>query len=307
MRGSALVVLAVLVGCQPEAELSAEGELVVVPVEPGMAEVGGEEGLDDAATAQRLCGSELGEIEVVEMEAEFDAATGKDLGLPRIPAVTGGVIDVYFHVIRNGNNGNLTQTQVDDQMAVLNDAYVGTGWEFNLVATDWTNNAGWYTMSDGSNNENAAKTALRQGTADDLNIYAARPGFGILGWSSFPSDYVRRPTDDGVVFHNGTIPGGTVRDFDEGDTLVHEVGHWMGLYHTFQGACSNTGDHVADTNSERNPNSGCPANRDTCASKPGLDPIENYMDYSEDSCMFEFTPGQDARMDDHFSSFRFGQ
>ena len=90
---------------------------------------------------------------------------------------------------------------------------------------------------------------------------------------------------------------------------MHEVGHWLGLEHTFAGGCSEPNDGVADTPWQRSSTSGCPVGRDSCkpsderpggqllgAAAEGLDPIHNFMDYSDDACMTGFTPGQRERM-----------
>jgi len=223
--------------------------------------------------------------------------------------VTGGVINVYFHVINKGSgiaNGDVPDGQIADQMAILNAAYAGTGWSFNLVSTDRTTNATWYTMSPGSTAEAQAKAALRQGTAVDLNIYSANPGGGLLGWATFPSSYASAPSKDGVVLLYTSLPGGSAAPYNLGDTGTHEVGHWMGLYHTFQGGCAKTGDYVADTPAERSAAYGCPVGRDTCNTS-GVDPIINFMDYTDDSCMYQFTTAQDARMDSMFATYRAGK
>jgi len=229
---------------------------------------------------------------------------------PVAPLATGGVINVHFHVINKGTgilNGDITNQMISDQIAVLNSAYASTGWSFNLASVDRTTNATWFnTIAPGSLAEAQAKAALRIGGAADLNLYTANPGNDLLGWATFPQNYASNAKLDGVVVLFSSLPGGSAAPYNLGDTATHEIGHWMGLYHTFQGGCFR-GDHVSDTAAERSPAFGCPTARDTCQNKPGLDPITNFMDYSDDACMNEFTVGQDARMDQMFSSFRFGK
>jgi len=256
---------------------------------------------------ERKCGVHPTKDQVDRMEADFKVRkVQRELdAAAAAPEATGGVIDVYFHVIRKGTgiaNGDIPLSMIQQQMSVLNEAFRAEGWSFNLVSVDRITNKKWYA----GNSERQMKSTLRQGTASDLNIYTLNPGGGLLGWATFPSDYQRSPTMDGVVVLYSSLPGGSAAPYNLGDTATHEVGHWMGLYHTFQGGCTASGDLVADTPAEASPAFGCPVGRNTCSS-PGNDPIENFMDYSDDACMFEFSAGQDTRMDAQFKTYRLGQ
>lgn len=218
----------------------------------------------------------------------------------------GTTINVYFHVITNSSgDGSLTTGQINNQINVLNAAYASAGFSFVLAGVDTRANNSWYTSTGGSS-EAQMKAALRAGTSEDLNIYTNNMGGGLLGWATFPSSYASNPLDDGVVILYSSLPGGSAAPYNEGDTGTHEVGHWLGLYHTFQGGCAGSGDFIADTPAERSPAYGCPVGRDSCTSRktPGLDPIENFMDYTDDACMDTFTLDQGTRMWEQWVAYR---
>lgn len=255
----------------------------------------------------RRCGTHIDGVQLHAAERDFQERMA--LSAEKV-AATGGVINVYWHIITNTSGaGAPTAAQINNQIDVLNSAYASTGWSFVLVSTNTTANNSWYTADYGTTAQTQMKIALRQGSADDLNIYSNNVSTGTLGWATFPASYSSNPLDDGVVVLFSTLPGGSAAPYNLGDTATHEVGHWMGLYHTFQGGCTNTGDSVSDTPAERSPAYGCPTNRDSCSARkfPGLDPIYNFMDYTDDSCMNQFTTGQDARMDAQFTAYRFGK
>ena len=237
-----------------------------------------------------------GTAQVAAMEKDFQNRLRK-LPAKKSAAIT---VRVHFQVVY-GSAGNVPDATLNKQLDVMNQAYAGSGVTFTLAEIKRTQNAAWF--SDPQGNESAMKNALRVGNAQDLNFYTADLGSSLLGWATFPSSYRSQPKMDGVVIHYQSVPGGSLGNYNEGDTGTHEVGHWMGLYHTFQGGCSGAGDEVSDTPAEQSPASGCPTGRDTCTSA-GADPIHNYMDYSYDSCMTEFTAGQTQRMQSQWSAYR---
>jgi hypothetical protein len=230
-------------------------------------------------------------------------------GAVRVPTVFHMVSDHPFSATETARWNSL----IAAQMRVLNDSFSGataagaanTPFRFDLVGTTWTVNAAWYTVVPGKN-ERDMKQALYTGDARTLNVYAANIGGGLLGWAYFPKGYNNgRDYIDGIVILDESMPGGTAGKYAEGDTLTHETGHWLMLEHTFAHGCAASGDWVTDTPSEAFPQFDCPVGADSCAA-PGVDPIRNFMDYTQDSCMNMFTQGQADRMSDAWQQFRAG-
>ncbi|MDT0327652.1 zinc metalloprotease [Nocardiopsis sp. DSM 44743] len=220
-------------------------------------------------------------------------------------------VPVVVHVISaTDGRGHVSDARVDAQIDVLNTAYSGgydevgadTGFRFTLAEVTRTEDDAWF--SDFSGHRDAIRARLRRGGPETLNIYTADLGSGLLGYSSFPQDYATAPERDGVVIAHDTLPGGDRERFDLGHTGTHEVGHWLGLFHTFQNGCLTPGDYVHDTPYEREAAAGCPKGRDSCPHRRGLDPVTNFMDYSDDDCMTHFTQGQARRMAEHWTAFR---
>ena len=249
----------------------------------------------------------------------------------------GATIPVRFNVVYKDNGqggGNLSDARINEQIQVLNDAYSGTGFTFVLAEINRKAQPQWFNLVSangelprfyrGSGKEVKMKQFFYEdSTSETLNIYTASLAQSLLGWAYFPSFFDPEASEgnplpsylDGVVLDFRSLPavdgdtGDTARypEYGEGDTATHEVGHWLQLYHTFQGGCTEPGDSVDDTAAEASPAFECPTGRDTCTSPdvdPGVDPIHNFMDYTYDECMYEFTPGQATRMQMAWTTFR---
>lgn len=247
-------------------------------------------------------------------------------------------IDTYVHVVSNGTDASswylsvrilsifwirslpisvsiLTlasqRDTIDAQIAVLNQDFAGTPYQYLLQDVDWTINSSW-AVGISNVDETDMKLALRRGDYRTLNLYYLTDISGHhtnTGHCGYPfSNATSRPdwlAYDGCVMSAWTVPGGDSSRFSTGRITVHEVGHWHNLIHTFDGNnCKGPGDYVSDTPAEGYASDGCPTGRDTCPGIAGVDPIHNHMDYSDDSCRTEFTPGQIARMQSSWAYYR---
>ena len=229
----------------------------------------------------------------------------------RAPSNFSVTVPVFWHVVTDGAAGAVTDAQILSQINALNLGFSGgeggaaTGFTFSLAGTTRTNNAVWY-RAKSAGAEHDMKRTLKQGGDSALNVYSTSGG-ALLGYAYLPEiTDTAQAYLDGIVIDWRTMPG-VSNEYagvsDEGDTLTHEAGHWLNLEHTFFGQCNKNGDFVADTPPQKFATSGCPEGKDTCPAA-GLDPIHNYMDYSDDSCITQFTPGQVQRMRDAWLFWR---
>jgi len=206
-------------------------------------------------------------------------------------------------------------SQIEAQIDVLNKDYAKAQISWKLAGVKYVINRNWFVYAGhGTAQEKEMKYLFRSGDASTLNVYTLMPPSDsiiislnpttILGYSTLPQWYTDHPVMDGVVILFTTLPGGKLERFNFGRTLTHEIGHWLGLYHTFEGeTCLGDGDYVDDTAPESEETRGCPASKDTC-SGGGLDPVHNFMDYADDQCMTEFTSGQINRMHWFIQNYR---
>ena len=267
-----------------------------LPNVPAFAAVSKTDVLDSERAAQfklggRACGTADAPRDVTDAAQGRVRAQRSRSGL--LGGQVGGIIDVAFHNITDGAEGYVSRSTFIEQIRVMNQRYAGSGFTFRLKSIDRVDRNSWFHMLPGNGNEKQAKMALAIDPAHTLNVYTCSPGKGLLGWAYFP--FTPGLTEDsfyhGVVIHYGSLPDGFIANYNLGLTLAHESGHYLGLFHTFQGGCVAPGDYIDDTPFEASPAFGCPVGRNTCPQE-GDDPIHNYMDYTYDECYSEFTPLQ---------------
>lgn len=216
-----------------------------------------------------------------------------------------------FYTLRAGFNGRQDPTMTP------------TGIIFELNKITVSRNDRWFHARPSSKADLQMKRTLHRGKRRVLNVYLnnVQDGNGtLLGYARFPWLAGAYPKLDGVTINVNSLPGGRARGYNLGDTIIHETGHWLGLFHTFEGGCESPGDYVNDTVPEGQPSFRCDKSSDTCPTPrppdwvegdpeptPVADPVQNFMDYSYDSCMNHFTPDQRTRAVTLFLRYRYGR
>lgn len=295
--------------------------------------------LQQSTLAQRVCGTteyqmmlEQEDPSIIQRRDEIEQFTRDylmnnpqgDRALVTIPVVV--------HVVYNTTAENISDAQIQSQITVLNQDFrrlnadvantpsafsslVGdANIEFCLATTDpngnptngvlrvpttatsfGTNNTVKSSTSGGSNAWNASRY---------LNMWVCDISGSILGYAQFPGGSA---STDGVVIdyqYFGTI-GTATAPFNKGRTATHEVGHWLNLRHIWgdDGTGCTGSDQVTDTPNAAGSNVGCPAfPLVTCSNGPNGDMFMNYMDYTDDACMYMFSNGQVSRMQALFAT-----
>jgi len=253
-------------------------------------------------------------------EIERNLETNQNL--MKIGRLVNGVyeIPVWVNVLYRTTAENVSQTQIQSQIDVLNEDFGGTNVDNTLVPSTFsalkagncnirfvlqgvtrksTTKTSWRT-------DNSMKVASKGGIAPTqptiyMNLWVCTLANGILGYAQFPGG---ASSTDGVVI-TGTAFGRTgtaAAPFNKGRTATHEVGHWLNLRHIWGDATCGS-DLVTDTPTHNTANYGCPAagHRSTCTGTP-IEMTMNYMDYTDDACMYMFSLGQKSRMLATFAS-----
>jgi hypothetical protein len=237
-------------------------------------------------------------------------------------------IPVVFHVLYNETNwpgSNISDARIFSQIARLNTDFRKLNSDINQVPSVWANLPAdtkiEFKLACIDPRGNSTTGIVRKYTSvmnfldltypklsahggDDawstntyLNIWTLNLEF--YGVSTFPQDYSANPSLDGVLLQYDVVGDNNGHiSFNKGRIASHEIGHWLGLYHVYEGEASCSGDLVNDTPPQSMRNQGCPTfpHTDQCSSNsPGV-MFMNYMDNSDDACRYMFTLDQKTRM-----------
>lgn len=251
--------------------------------------------------------------------SEIEAFTENAIATNRVAANGTIEIPVVVNVLYRTSAENISLAQIQSQIDALNQDFNGSNSDFNQVPQLFSGlkaNVGVSFVLDAVNRKSTTKSSwgtrdvmkkTKRGGLDPtspdtkLNIWVCTIGGGILGYAQFPGG---SSATDGVVIDSryfGTT-GTATTPFDKGRTATHEIGHWMNLRHIWGDAtCGN--DQVSDTPSHNTANYGCPSypHYSTCSGNP-VEMTMNYMDYTDDACMYMFSNGQKSRMLATFAS-----
>jgi hypothetical protein len=202
------------------------------------------------------------------------------------------VVPVHWHIIHDGDLGNLGAARIAALTDILNQSFGGqtggavTRFSFEIASTTYYDNPDWFVDDCNWDGLAQIKPEIRQGGPEALNIYSCGedPYASHYGpWTTYPWEYAGNPSFDGIV--------------------IQETGHWLGLKPATQNTCEGDADEVADTPPAVGPYGGCPEGRDSCPGG-GPDPIHNFMAYSDDDCRYAFTVGQGERAGAMWDQYR---
>lgn len=207
-------------------------------------------------------------------------------------------VPVNFHVAASSQKTEeLSDEVLAKQFEVMRDAFAKYNVNFTFNGTDRIVDDDIATgMIDGSGRRDREQQKAfdyyvrdtRLGDYATLNVYFYTDfPSGLFGLCYFPEKTTTGSDvfwSDGCQINSGTVPGGPIENYNLGHTVTHEVGHWFGLLHVFQGqTCGGTGDQIDDTPVQSTATSGCPTKKDSCPKLEGMDSVHNFMDYSTDA------------------------
>lgn len=283
---------------------------------------------DNAMATHRNCNSM--EVLAEQLKADptleqrmnaYESIVQQNIAANKSARLVNGVIEipVVVNVLYRTTSENVSTAQIQSQIDVLNEDFNATNADFGLVPStfsavkanvgirfvldqvvrkktskkSWSTNDAMKKSSQGGINATSPTTKL--------NLWVCTLSGGILGYAQFPGG--SSSTDGVVILNKGFGRTGTAAaPFNKGRTATHEVGHWLNLRHIWGDATCGS-DLVSDTPTHNTANYGCPAagHKSTCSGTP-IEMTMNFMDYTDDACMYMFSSGQKARILATFAS-----